>query len=90
MYTNEDVGATSVLYCGNRGQRIAESRVFLGEDRQPRNELDTVRMHFLTREYPDSSEMRRFLDEMTEPKPAEDGTSTSQLETGAHAARASR
>lgn len=66
MSSEEDVGQTSVLYCGNRGQRIAEARVRLpaaGQD-QAISAIDTLRMHFLTAEYPESSEMRRFLETM--------------------------
>lgn len=62
MFSQEEVGPTSVLYSGNRGQRLAEVRVFRREG-QPVSAADIVRMHFLTHEYPDGAEMRRFLDE---------------------------
>ncbi len=69
MSSEEDVAATTVLYCGNRGQRIAEARIHLpaAGAGQPLTDLDKVRMHFLTAEYPESSEMRAFLQRMAPP-----------------------
>ncbi len=63
LFVDERVGPTKVLYCGNRGQRLAETRIFLrpGDDRSRRVE-PAVRMHFLTADYPESTDMRRFLD----------------------------
>lgn len=63
MFHEEDVGGTTVLFCGNRGQRIAEVRILV--DRIPVTQSDIVRMHFMTRDYPESQAMRRFLDERT-------------------------
>jgi 2',3'-cyclic-nucleotide 2'-phosphodiesterase (5'-nucleotidase family) len=64
MFHEENVGTTSILFCGNRGQRIVETRVQLYEF--PLAESDTVRMHFMTRDYPESAPMRRWLDEESE------------------------
>ena len=51
---------------------------------------DTIRMHFLTREYPDSNEMVRFLQSLTESEAASGQSETSQQGSGADDARASR
>jgi 2',3'-cyclic-nucleotide 2'-phosphodiesterase (5'-nucleotidase family) len=93
MFNQEDLGATSILYCGNRGQRLGEARVFLADDltknAAPITASDTVRMHFLTKEYPDSLEMRRFLDSVVGPD-ASAVQSKSSAESPAAEPRAAR
>ena len=94
MFNQEELGTTSILYCGNRGQRLGEARIFLGDDsgKAPRSVTasDTIRMHFLTREYPDNTEMRRFLDSIA----GSDGSAvegrSSRLESDTSESRASR
>jgi len=90
MYKQEDIGPTSVVYCGNRGQRIAEARVVVKGESEAVVDHDTIRMHFLTREYPDSNEMVRFLESLTESEQAPGESETSQQGSGADDARASR
>jgi 2',3'-cyclic-nucleotide 2'-phosphodiesterase (5'-nucleotidase family) len=59
----ERVGEATIVYDGNRGQRVRELQVFL--DRTPERTVvrDTVSLlHFLTREYPEDPAMREFID----------------------------
>jgi 2',3'-cyclic-nucleotide 2'-phosphodiesterase (5'-nucleotidase family) len=58
VYTQrpERVGETWMLYAGNRGQRVVESRLFLDE---PLN--DVSRVHYLTRDYPHDQPMLDFV-----------------------------
>ena len=65
MFAEDKVGETSIVYCGNRGQRVSESRVYT-ESRSKKKGMEfreVTRMHFLTADYPDSAEMIAFLDE---------------------------
>jgi hypothetical protein len=58
---NEKMGETRVLYTGNKGQRLSETRVFLGAGEGPRIERELTRIHLLTANYPDSPAMAEFL-----------------------------
>jgi 2',3'-cyclic-nucleotide 2'-phosphodiesterase (5'-nucleotidase family) len=90
MYSQEDIGPTSLIYCGNRGQRIAEARIVVGDGSEAVVDNDTVRMHFLTREYPDSKEMVRYLESLEQSEEAGGESETSQLGSGVVDARASQ
>jgi 2',3'-cyclic-nucleotide 2'-phosphodiesterase (5'-nucleotidase family) len=53
---DEKVENTSVLYCGNRGQRIGVKRVFFSDDSET-GMTATTKMHMLTKQYPADQEM---------------------------------
>jgi 2',3'-cyclic-nucleotide 2'-phosphodiesterase (5'-nucleotidase family) len=88
IFQEEVVGQTAVLFCGNRGQRIADVRVFL--EQRPLAVSADVAMHFLTRDYPESSEMRRFVDERTALASAGEAAPAAAPEAAAEAPRADR
>jgi hypothetical protein len=54
----ERVGTTELLYLDNRGQRMGETRVFLGEDRSVSSETT---LHQLSRLYPEDRAMAEFV-----------------------------
>ncbi len=59
---SELVGSSRIQYCGNRGQRISESRVFLGGDATSgRVAREQSRTHFLTAQYPSHAPMLEFV-----------------------------
>ncbi len=73
----EKVGDTTVLYCGNRGQRIGESRVFFDKDPEGGLRAPLNKLHVLTRSYPADPEMLEFVS--TIPKDTRQATPTSSL-----------
>jgi len=68
----EKEGDTWVLYAGNQGKRIGETRLFFGE--QARITAQGTLMHFLTGEYPAAEEMQRFVDAARAGGPDEQAT----------------
>ena len=58
----EKEGTTNILYCGNRGQRVGESRVFF-ETRREVEHVSAVstRLHMLTRTYPNDGDMLEYV-----------------------------
>lgn len=60
----EGEGRSSILYCGNKGQRIGESRIFLarGEETSIANRID--RLHTLSRSYPPDRGMLEFVERL--------------------------
>jgi 2',3'-cyclic-nucleotide 2'-phosphodiesterase (5'-nucleotidase family) len=58
----EVVGSTHVLYVGNMGQRIGESRLSIGGNRDL--ESSTNFIHYLTAKYPVDPEMESFVNEV--------------------------
>lgn len=56
----EREGPTEILYTGNQGKRVGETRVFLGSDRKVASSESYL--HFLTSRYPDDSDMRAWVD----------------------------
>ena len=72
---NNDPSATAgdatILYCGNRGQRIGETRVYLTDGDQRELESRTNMLHVLTRHYPPDHEMLEFVNSIrVEPEAA--------------------
>lgn len=57
---SELVGDTRLMYSGNRGQRLSESRLYLSEDGSI--EREQSRSHFLTAQYPANKPMTAFVD----------------------------
>ena len=60
----ETQGDTTVMYCGNRGQRVAETRVFLerGETTTIKHRLN--KLHMLTKTYPSDRDMLNFVNSL--------------------------
>ena len=65
----ERVGQTTLLYCGNRGQRIGESRVFFGERKKAGIASEKSVMHLLTQQYPPDLKMLDFVNAIPKPTP---------------------
>jgi len=59
---DEKEGETTVIYCGNKGQRIGESRVFLDGAKSPEITARLNKLHTLSRLYPSEPGMVGFLD----------------------------
>jgi len=58
----ERIGDTTLLFCGNRGQRIGEVRVFTDEqDGSTAVAERQLMLHLLTRDYPHDQEMLDFV-----------------------------
>ena len=57
----ETVGNATILYCGNRGQRIGETRVFFTDDTKQELKSRTNTLHVLTRHYPPDHGMLEFV-----------------------------
>ncbi len=68
----ETAGNATILYCGNRGQRIGETRVFFTDDTKQELESRTNMLHVLTRHYPPDLGMLEFVNSIRRepPKPA--------------------
>jgi len=77
LVTNEPEsrGETTILYSGNRGQRVTETRLFLdgGAIRER-----TTKLHMLTRHYPPDLEMLEFVNSVPHKKPVETKESSSR------------
>jgi len=58
----EPEGETQILYSGNQGRRIGETRVFL--DPEQHMERTTSFTHFLTARYPSDPEMQEFVNQV--------------------------
>jgi 2',3'-cyclic-nucleotide 2'-phosphodiesterase (5'-nucleotidase family) len=59
-------GTARVLYCGNRGQRIGESRVFFEDRDGGKQVVDvTTMLHTLSRTYPNDGKMLEFVTSKT-------------------------
>ncbi len=66
----EKAGNATILYCGNRGQRIGETRVFFTDDTKQELKSRTNMLHVLTRHYPPDHEMLEFVNSIRrQPKP---------------------
>ena len=59
---DETVGETHVIYTGNQGKRIGETRIFVGEDRRVRQSVSFL--HFLTSRYPDDPAMTGYVNDV--------------------------
>ena len=57
----EAEGGTRIVFTGNQGKRVGETRIFLGE--QNRITSDESYLYFLTGRYPDDPETRRWTDD---------------------------
>jgi 2',3'-cyclic-nucleotide 2'-phosphodiesterase (5'-nucleotidase family) len=66
----EKEGDTTLLYCGNKGQRLGESRVFLEKDDARELAGQFNKLHMLTYHYPSDREMLQFVDSLKSEKPA--------------------
>ncbi len=65
----ETAGDATILYCGNRGQRIGETRVFFTDDTKRELKSRTNTLHVLTRHYPPDHAMLEFVNSIPrEPK----------------------
>jgi 2',3'-cyclic-nucleotide 2'-phosphodiesterase (5'-nucleotidase family) len=71
---SEREGDTTILYCGNRGQRIGESRVFLGQDRKGGITERTNKLHVLSRRYPADPEMLELVETLRPGRPGTGGS----------------
>ena len=61
--TREELeGTTQVVYVGNQGQRVGETRVYLTPEKKVAS--STTYLHFLTARYPASPEMEAFVGEI--------------------------
>jgi 2',3'-cyclic-nucleotide 2'-phosphodiesterase (5'-nucleotidase family) len=60
---DEQEGTARVVYVGNQGQRVGETRVYLSPEGGVRS--STTYLHFLTVRYPSSPEMEAFVGEVT-------------------------
>jgi 2',3'-cyclic-nucleotide 2'-phosphodiesterase (5'-nucleotidase family) len=60
----ERAGEATVLYCGNRGQRVGETRVFMGQGKGREIVERTNKLHLLTRHYPPDHEMLEFVNSL--------------------------
>ena len=93
MFTlrGEQEGDTSIVYCGNRGQRFSETRFFITNPTKKNKEFRRVhKMHFLTGQYPSKKEMQDFLDAQSltpEQKQAPSTTSSNRRSGEPRAAR---
>lgn len=75
---DETAGDASVLYCGNRGQRIGEARVFFADAERTELRERSAKLHLLTRHYPPDHEMMEFVNALPrEPGSEDDGDSSS-------------
>jgi 2',3'-cyclic-nucleotide 2'-phosphodiesterase (5'-nucleotidase family) len=68
----EKEGDCSILYCGNQGKNVGETRIFLGA--QGGVARDTTHMHLLTGAYPADPEMLHFVQSVPLPKPPAPGS----------------
>ncbi len=57
----ETAGDATILYCGNRGQRIGETRVFFTDEKKQELKSRTNTLHLLTRHYPQDHAMLQFV-----------------------------
>jgi len=82
----EKAGDVTLLYCGNRGQRIGESRVFFDKDDRSTIEFQLNKLHVLSRVYPVDHDMLNFLNSIPREAPAP-ATSSLSGESSSRAAR---
>jgi 2',3'-cyclic-nucleotide 2'-phosphodiesterase (5'-nucleotidase family) len=84
----EKAGDATLMYCGNRGQRIGESRIFFDKDDRSTIEFQLNKLHVLSRVYPADQDMLNFVNsiprEAPTPAPA---TSSLSGESSSRAAR---
>jgi len=75
----ETQGDTTVLYCGNRGQRLVETRVFLerGKTTEIKNRLN--KLHLLSKIYPSDRDMLGFVNAL--PREVPGATSYAPVES---------
>jgi 2',3'-cyclic-nucleotide 2'-phosphodiesterase (5'-nucleotidase family) len=66
----EREGDTTLLYCGNKGQRICESRVFLEKGQAAKLASPFNKLHMLSHQYPSDDEMLIFVKSLKSGKPA--------------------
>jgi 2',3'-cyclic-nucleotide 2'-phosphodiesterase (5'-nucleotidase family) len=66
----EKEGDTTLLYCGNKGQRIGESRVFLRRGGATKIVGEFNKLHMLSRQYPSDHDMLDFVDSLRSAEPA--------------------
>jgi 2',3'-cyclic-nucleotide 2'-phosphodiesterase/3'-nucleotidase len=65
----ETEGDTTLLYCGNKGQRIGESRVFLEEGQAGKLAGQSNKLHMLSHHYPSDDEMLIFVKRLKSGEP---------------------
>jgi 2',3'-cyclic-nucleotide 2'-phosphodiesterase (5'-nucleotidase family) len=75
--TAEQHGDATLLYCGNRGQRIGESRVFFGEGKQGKITNRLNKLHVLSRLYPSDRDMLDFVNSLLREAPSAEVPATS-------------
>lgn len=66
----EKEGDTTLLYCGNKGQRLGEARVFLDKGGARTLAGQFNKLHMLSYHYPSDHEMLEFVDSLRSDKPA--------------------
>lgn len=67
----EQEGDTTLLYCGNKGQRLGESRVFLDSEGQATKIAGRFnKLHMLSHHYPSDRAMVDFVNSLRPEKPA--------------------
>lgn len=75
----ETAGDASILYCGNRGQRIGESRVFFADGDKTSLRARSNKLHLLTRHYPPDHEMLEFVNALPREPESTDPPASSSL-----------
>ena len=65
----QQASGTTMMYVGNRGQRIGETRVFFGEGKQREIVSTKSTLHVLTRHYPPDHEMLQFVNALPREAP---------------------
>lgn len=58
-------GGTRIVYTGNQGQRVGETRVYLGSPRQDEPLRSDSYIHHLSSRYPDDESLRAFVQEVS-------------------------
>jgi 2',3'-cyclic-nucleotide 2'-phosphodiesterase (5'-nucleotidase family) len=75
----ETSGDTTVLYCGNRGQRIGETRVFMERGKNGKITGQLNRLHLLSKLYPSDRDMLNFVNSLPRDAPAGGVPATSSV-----------
>jgi 2',3'-cyclic-nucleotide 2'-phosphodiesterase (5'-nucleotidase family) len=65
----ETLGDTTVLYCGNRGQRIVETRVFMEPGKNGKITAQLNKLHLLSKLYPSDRDMLNFVNSLPRDAP---------------------
>ncbi len=60
---DETVGGSWLVYTGNQGKRVGETRLYFGEEGRLEDPISY--MHFLTARYPGDEKMQKFVNQVT-------------------------